>query len=137
MQKVPAGDTGYPAIGLILAPAPASAVATSAQATRVLHSFYKRRAAQAVLGSRLKSPTVTDDIITDYQPLFRDMKPGAKFPAIVLSYRHVTCTALGPPSDHLPRRHKCTTMAFYDLNNSKWLGIYQYSDPRLSAIKKG
>ncbi len=130
------GDTGYPAIGLILAPAPASAVATPAQETRVLHFFYKRRVAKAVLGSQLKSPKVAYDIIADYEPLYRDMKSGAKFPAIVLTYRHVTCEALGPPSDHLRRLHKCTAMAFYDLNNSRWLGIYQYSDPRLSAIKR-
>jgi len=134
MQKVPVGDTGYPAIGLILAPTPA--VATPAQTTRVLRFFYERRVAQAVLGSQLKSPKVTYEIIADYRPLYRDMKSGAKFPAIVLTYRYVMCEALGPPSDHLPRLHKCTTMAFYDLNNSRWLGIYQYSNPRLSAIKK-
>jgi hypothetical protein len=136
MQKVPVGATGYPVIGLVLAPAPASAVATPADVTRVLHLFYKSRAAQADLGAHLKSPKVTYAIITDYQPLFRDMKPGAKFSAIVLTYRDITCEALGPPSDHLPRLHKCTTMAFYDINNSRWLGIYQYSDPHLSAIKK-
>jgi hypothetical protein len=66
MQKVPAGNTGYPAIGLILAPAPASAVATPAQATRVVHLFHKLRVAQAMLGAQLKSPKVTYGVITDY-----------------------------------------------------------------------
>jgi hypothetical protein len=134
MRKVPYGDTGYPGLDLILAPAPARTVATPARTVRVMRLFYKLRVAQAILGKRLRSPEVTYWIITDYNPL-PGMKPGAKFPAIVLTYRNIACEAYGPPSFHGPRKRICTTVAFYDLDNSRWLGIYQYND-HLSAIKK-
>lgn len=136
MSKVPIGDTGYPAIGLVLGSVPGHAQLRPAKAAEVVGLFKRLRAAQALLGSQLASPQVSYEMITDYNPQFRHMRVGAKFPAVVLTYPGSTCESLGPPRGRGPLQVKCTTIAFYDLKNSHWLGIYQYTHANLSAIKK-
>jgi predicted small secreted protein len=126
MKMVPRGDTGYFSIGVILAPTPVGARPSAAKTAQVLNLFYKLPVAKVLLAGKLKSPEVSSSIITDYHPQFAGMKSGAKFPAIVLTYRNVPCQAYGPPTKKPRHLFKCTTKAFYDLQNSRWLGIYQF-----------
>ena len=126
MKMVPRGDTGYFSMGLILAPTPVSARPSEAKTAKVLGLFYKLPVAKILLGGKLKSPEVSDAIITDYHPQFPGQKSGAKFPAIVLTYHNILCQAFGPPTKKPRPLFKCTTKAFFDLQNSRWLGIYQF-----------
>jgi hypothetical protein len=137
MQKVPKGDTGYPGLRLILAPSPASTIADPGKVNEVIQLFDRLPVARAILGERLRSrPEITYSFITDYSSSIHGIKQGSTFPGIALTYYNTACESYGPPNYRGPRIFKCTTVAFFDLKNSRWLTIYQYTRGSLSAITK-
>lgn len=128
MAHVPAGATGYPSFGLVLAPPSASSRPSPATTAEVVSLFRRLPVAQAMLGSRLATaPQVTFRRVTDYLNQVPGVTPGVAFPAVVITYHGITCQAFGPPGFDGPHQRTCTTMAVYDLASGQWLGIDQFT----------
>jgi hypothetical protein len=96
MRMVPRGVTGYPGIGLVVASAP-SVRPTAAKVADILNQFDTMEVDHGLLGTRPGPPDITFAIVTDHGALSADMRPRARFPAVVLTYRNVPCESYVPP----------------------------------------
>ncbi len=129
MKLVPADAVGYPAFGLIVAPLSSSSSVSAQAGSSALASFKQLLVAQAVLGKLLvtQTPDVAVRTVTDYIPSIPSIRKGSSFPAVVITYPHVTgCNLYGGPKFKRPRTQTCTTMGVLDLQNGKWLDLYQF-----------
>jgi hypothetical protein len=127
MRHVPPGAVGYPTFGLVVAPLSSPSSVSPGAGTRALAQFKQLRVAKALLGRLLVTqvPDVAQRTVTDYMPPVPGIRKGSPFPAVVIKFRHVPCTAYGKPGVKV-QTFSCTTMAVLDLQNGKWLGVYQF-----------
>ncbi len=128
MKHVPAGAVGYPSFGLVVAPLSSSSSVPAQAGSSALASFKQLRVAQALLGKLLgtQAPAVAVRTVTDYLPSVPSIGKGSPFPAVVVTDHNVTgCNAFGGPKSKF-RSYTCTTMGVLDLQNGKWLGLYQF-----------
>lgn len=124
LRRVPAGGTGYPEFGLILAPESPRQYPSKATVRAVLSSLKSLPVAQVVLAGKLAAPSVGFRIVTDYLQPRPDIRAGARFPAVVVMFHRVQCADYGPRPEKQVRY--CTAMAIYDLAKSEWIGLYQF-----------
>jgi hypothetical protein len=124
LKRVPAGGTGYPEFGLVLAPESPGRYPSKATVRAVLSSLRSLPVAQAVIADKLAMPSVEFRIVTDYLQPRPDIRAGARFPAVVVMFRRVQCPDYGPRPEK--RVRYCTAMAIYDLAKSEWIGLYSF-----------
>jgi hypothetical protein len=127
--ELPAGGTSYPAEGVTMtAAAPAAAPLLSA--ADAVTSFILQAAPRAVLGPLIgtATPSVSLETVTESDPVYPGLKPGASYTAWVVTYSGTPPQSYGPTPLADPGAMRCDFVGILDLDNQAWTEFFQSCD---------